>query len=683
MVIDPAGHRSAFTYAATGFQNMQQGTIGARVTSYTPDAYGRISQLTAPDGAVTTLAYDALNRVSRRVGLTFNDTTTYSYDNLYLTKVRDAAADSVLYGANALGWVTSRTDPTGHVSSYGYDKNGNRTTAVNRRGQSVSFTYDALDDLTTRVADGRTSTFATDPLGGFVAASNAESTDTIYFDPAGRPATAATWRGGTRYVLASLYNNLEGVRYTLKMTAPFTRQIVYGYDVNEQLDSLVDLAGGLTTVGYNAELLADTYTLPNGLVVTRSFPSTHETAQVTYSNTTVNGALGLELGYNTAGQVDRHMNVAEDSVRAFLHDRLGRLAQLSDSAYTSMTCNFSNDTGFNNCTGGGVTWKGTTSYAYDKVGNRTDSGASVQVGDRLTAFDGYTLGYDADGNLTSKSGNGVSQTLYWNSLGQLDSVNANGTMVRFGYDGLGRRVRKTVGSTTTTAVYDGVNLFMELDGSGQPLREYTYYPGVDRPHSMVSGGAVYYYATDFPGNVLGLVSSTNSVVNQYRYKPFGKSELASEGVTNPLHYAARYLDTETGLYYDRARYYDPSLARFVSQDPIGLAGGINPYAYVGNDPVDARDPFGACKNGVPTFKFSDGGVEIDDCRHAPPESSAGPPGIGAPRRPGGGSTQSPCPNCGGGDNKGSQAPTAGRARPTSALLTSHNSASTSPSQRAA
>ncbi len=70
--------------------------------------------------------------------------------------------------------------------------------------------------------------------------------------------------------------------------------------------------------------------------------------------------------------------------------------------------------------------------------------------------------------------------------------------------------------------------------------------------------------------------------------------MVRESVRNPFRYTGREYDAESGLYYYRARYYDPALGRFLSEDPIGLEGGINPYAYVGNDPVNNRDPSGLC-----------------------------------------------------------------------------------------
>jgi len=164
--------------------------------------------------------------------------------------------------------------------------------------------------------------------------------------------------------------------------------------------------------------------------------------------------------------------------------------------------------------------------------------------------------------------------------------------VSFGYDGAGRRVRKWTATTTTRYLSDGDDLLAELDAGGNRVAEYVYYPGIDRPHSVRRGGQTYYYAQDFPGNVTGLLSSTGGVTNQYRYGVWGAAELTVEGVPNSLRFAARQYDGETGLYYNRARYYDPALGRFISEDPLGLGAGINPYAFAGNDPVNGRDPSG-------------------------------------------------------------------------------------------
>ena len=212
------------------------------------------------------------------------------------------------------------------------------------------------------------------------------------------------------------------------------------------------------------------------------------------------------------------------------------------------------------------------------------------------------MDYDADGNLIRKyNASGFDQTLTWNALGQLTGVMRVGVgSVTYGYDGYGRRVKRTdAAGAVTHFIYDGDDLALEVDGAGNLLREYTYYPGIDQPHGMRqwaggAGGASYYYVLQQPGHVKGLVNLNDQLVNEYRYTLFGMpvNGFPVQGTANPLQYMAREVDAATGLYYVRNRWYDPQMGRFVSEDPIGLAGGINQYAYVGNNPLSFRDPTG-------------------------------------------------------------------------------------------
>jgi RHS repeat-associated protein len=148
-------------------------------------------------------------------------------------------------------------------------------------------------------------------------------------------------------------------------------------------------------------------------------------------------------------------------------------------------------------------------------------------------------------------------------------------------------------------------LAAELDASGNPIRTYRYWPGIDQPHSMVpwvngQKGTVQFYALDLPSrNVRGLFNASSAVTARYHYGPFGEPQGAT-GTSQPLRFAARELDATAGLYYVRARWYDAGMGRFISEDPIGLAGGINNYAYAANDPVNLSDPTGlwACPPGV-------------------------------------------------------------------------------------
>ncbi|MDT8436698.1 MAG: RHS repeat-associated core domain-containing protein [Gemmatimonadota bacterium] len=157
----------------------------------------------------------------------------------------------------------------------------------------------------------------------------------------------------------------------------------------------------------------------------------------------------------------------------------------------------------------------------------------------------------------------------------------------------GRRVRREGPSGTEQYVWDGDDLHLILDGTGAVKAKLTCYPGIDAPHSLQIGFERYHYALDHAGNVVGLFDDDGNVAGRYRYDPWGRPQGAAlDSVYNPLRFQAREWDEETGLYYVRARYYDPDTGRFLSPDPIGLDGGTNPYVFAGNDPVHLRDPSG-------------------------------------------------------------------------------------------
>lgn len=223
---------------------------------------------------------------------------------------------------------------------------------------------------------------------------------------------------------------------------------------------------------------------------------------------------------------------------------------------------------------------------------RTDSNATIANGNRPTDFDGYSITWDDAGRLISKTGNGISQDLYWSASGRLDSVETDGQMVRYEYNAFGQRVEKDGPSGTTGYVWDGRSLIATTDGSGSVTAKFSYLPGIDKPHSMRRNGTTYYYGLDHLGGVWGMIQGGGTVTNTYHYDPWGNVQNSQESVENPLQFTGREWDAGPGLLYLRNRYCDPSIARFTSQDPIGLSGGINPYVYAANSPVRFTDPFG-------------------------------------------------------------------------------------------
>lgn len=124
----------------------------------------------------------------------------------------------------------------------------------------------------------------------------------------------------------------------------------------------------------------------------------------------------------------------------------------------------------------------------------------------------------------------------------------------------------------------------------------THGAGLDEPPALHGPSGAYFLHADRLGSVIGL-SDAGGEVGRYRYDPYGAT-LAAPAVSNDFRYTAREYEDED-LYYYRARYYDPGMRRFIGEDPIGLAGGLNLYAYAGGDPVNYTDPLGLWRWGDP------------------------------------------------------------------------------------
>ncbi|HLI12485.1 MAG TPA: RHS repeat-associated core domain-containing protein [Alphaproteobacteria bacterium] len=191
---------------------------------------------------------------------------------------------------------------------------------------------------------------------------------------------------------------------------------------------------------------------------------------------------------------------------------------------------------------------------------------------------------------------------------RLVSASGAGNTASYAYDGLGRRKAKTVNGTTTVYVSDGDQEVLEYDGtSGQVERRYVYGAGLDEPLNLITpAGDRTTYIPDLQGSILASLDGPTGSVTKYGYQPFGDSSDSS----GAFRYAGRRIDAETnGLYYNRARMYSPALGRFLQPDPIGFQGGPHLYAYVNNDPLDARDPQGlselSIKGGIFSLTFGD------------------------------------------------------------------------------
>ena len=249
-------------------------------------------------------------------------------------------------------------------------------------------------------------------------------------------------------------------------------------------------------------------------------------------------------------------------------------------------------------------------YAYDLAGNRlakteTGSGAiayALGIGDRLATYTGGSYSYDTAGCVTAIDRTGKPDLdLTWNGQYQLTSVSTNGIVAEsYTYDPFGRRFSTTSGGTTLRHVYDGIHCVADIDSVGRVVKSYTWGPGIDNLLAVTchSGtlATTYYALTDLQGTVHGFADAGGNLVARYAYDAWGNlldADVAvSELADNRYLFQGREYSWATGLTNFRLRWYDPATGRWLSKDPIGISGGLNLYAFCGDDPVNYVDPLG-------------------------------------------------------------------------------------------
>jgi RHS repeat-associated protein len=299
-------------------------------------------------------------------------------------------------------------------------------------------------------------------------------------------------------------------------------------------------------------------------------------------------------------------------------DAAGNRTAKTDQA-TAVTSNYTYDAIYQllQATQAGNT---TESYTYDPVGNRLSSlGVSPYAynsSNELTSTPNATYTYDNNGNTVTKTDSTGTTQYAWDYENRLTSVTlpGSGGTVTFKYDPFGRRIEKITPSGTSIYAYDGDNLIEETDVNGAVVARYTDGASIDEPLATLRAGATSFYEQDGLGSVTSLTNAAGAVAETYAYDSFGKLTASSGSITNPFQYTGREFDSETGLYYYRARHYDPTSGRFLSEDPLGFGGEMNFYRYVENNPVLLIDPFGLSSvifnraNGTLTLLDKDGVV---------------------------------------------------------------------------
>lgn len=610
-VVDPQGNATTFAYDTLGMRNLWRVVQpGSATTTFAFDSAGRTRSTTTPRGFQYISEFDHLNRDTLQLQPGSIPTRVAYTDSIGLRVVTDARSNQYRDSVNAVGWLLRSRDPRGKVETYSYNAAGLLAEVLNRRNETIAMVYDSLGRMTRRVAGADTTWYSFAADRSWASARNAESTDTIKFQ-SGRRVGEITLRDTFQFSVIS-FRYAFGLPSGVAVARLGPLGVVWGvttgtgYDPVYRVNYLRDYGDHETAITH------DVRGLPNGIAYPTSatfssrlkramlYDSREQMNADWFSNSAVNVIHGREYQRSATGEIERasHVGASFPVYDEFVYDSLSRLnARRTMQDWENIEWVPWDPWG--DCPGcmipvetSGTDTTDVRSFTYDRIGTRTDHGAVIDsVGNRVTSFDGYTILYDSAGFVVSKSKSGDSRTYSWNALGQLTQVVANGTTTTYGYDGFGRRVRRTVAGSTIRYLYNGGDLVAEVDVSGAAVAQYTYH-GLDAPHSMRRAGKLYYYLQDGIGNVRALVDTTGAVVATYSYSPYGEIESSTGSLENPLRFKGREWDAIAGLYFMRARYYDPQMGRFLSPDPLGIDGGINLYGFAESDPTNNADPLG-------------------------------------------------------------------------------------------
>ncbi len=634
-VQDRIGLRRRFAWDAAGLPVWEASTQAARVrfahdalgrlvetqrageqpVRYARDAVGRVVEVVRADGRRVRLAYDQEGQVTSHTNAA-GRVTRWEYGGLPYP-VRRIAADGTarLYEYDDDLRLVGLTNAKGERYTLGYDLAGQLVEEVGFDDRCQRYAYDAAGFLAEHQdEEGRGAVFRRDPLGRLLERRFADGTVQQYrYDKLGRMVGADNAARRVGFVWAA-----------------------DGTLAEEHQDDLV-LRHACDARGRRVETV-----LPDGRRVRVEWNGDDTVASVRFEDTSVarytrdalgreitrhSGGLAIGSDYDPQGRLIRQVahGRAREAVlgRRYSYDDADRVAAIDDLLGGQAEYRYDAQERLI-----GVDGDDPEAFVIDPAGNilaGTGEASGVAVGDRLLFRGDRKFEYDGCGNRVREvrgAGGGVVVDYRYgpdNQLKEVEERSRRGRRVtRFAYDALGRRVSKESAwappapandvfaggapvETTMRFLWDGNVLVAETQSDDPLATVYLHEPGSFRPLAQVrrdAGGqadAVYHYHLDQVGTPREVTNDNGRVVWRGRLKAWGA--LAAEPVAEvaqPLRFQGQYADAETGLHYNRFRYYAPAEGCYVQQDPIGLLGGVNLASYV-SDPASAVDPFGLAK----------------------------------------------------------------------------------------
>ncbi|ARI82599.1 VWA domain-containing protein [Microcystis aeruginosa] len=547
---------------------------------FNDDADGNLV-VTLPNGSQSSYSYDSKDNLTQQTNL-LGQKTNFTYDATFnqLTSFTDPKGNGVGYSYDTKANLNKITYSDGSTQQFTVDALGNITSYINRRGSNISYTYNTSGLLTKKQYGNSSSVnYSYDTRGNLTSVVDGTGTMTMQYDTANR-LTKITYPNGRS--LSYTYN-ADGQRTKLVSSDGYTTN--YTYDTVGRLKSLTNGTGqNIITYDYDSAGRLIKETNGNGTYTTYEYDLQDQlTKLVNYkANNTVNSQ--YQYTYDNLGR--RTTMTTLEGVFQYGYDAIGQLTSVITPTNRTIT------------------------YTYDAAGNRigvTDSGVTTNyTTNNLNQYSNVGNGvytYDTDGNLISKTQGGQTSNYTYDAESRLVKVVTPSGTWDYEYDGLGNRTATIFNGQKTEYLVDpfGLGDVVGEYNNNSLVANYTHGIGLV---SRVNGNNSNYYDADAIGSTVGLTANDGSYVNKYSYLPFGEDLTKIEAVANPFEYVGQWgvTDEGNGLDFMRARFYDSSLGRFTSVDPINLAGGdANFYRYVFNSPNTLIDPSGlSCSRGIKT-----------------------------------------------------------------------------------
>jgi RHS repeat-associated protein len=569
------------------------------ITDLVFDALGNLTDETDPNSNDTGHDHDPLNRLVQTVDA-LSGMTEYGYDkNDQLTSVEAPNGATTTYVYDDLGNLLALTSPDTGTTTYTYDAAGNRTGQTDANSVAVAYTYDALNRLTAIDYPGSnldvTLTYdqGTDQKGRLTTMADGSGSATFEYDGFGNLTEETKTIGGNAHVTAYVYDEAHLVT---SMTYPSGGTIDYTRNVLGQVTTVASTYDGsaatlASSAAYEPFGPLKGLTFGNSLVLARTFDQ-----QYRLTDQTTGAVQDLQFTLDNAGNIDA----------------------ISDAVSASLSQGFGQDALHRVTTDAGS--YGTKSFTYDGVGNRLTRvhGATTQTltytasSNRMATHDGQTVTLDAAGNTLGNPAENLSFT-YGAHNRMLEAYVGGVLKATYVYDGRGQRMKKIEATgAQRTFIYhygQGGELIGETVYSsvGAKIGERDYVwldtlPIVQSERafsggSITSSQLVYLHADQLNTPRLA-TNASGAVVWRWDSDAFGTGAANQDPdsdtslVNIRLRFPGQYLDEETGLHYNYFRDYDAVTGRYIQSDPIGLAGGLNPYLYANGNPLRYGDPYG-------------------------------------------------------------------------------------------